>query len=128
MLNNNYYKYLSPKSSLRILKSLLETDSESKRKLLFQYYSICGMSRSNINTLNAQYSYVKRYQDEVSKNKIVFHNELDIYNKILNSMVKLMLELKLSNSLECSNLFAYLLWNGYLSKNHELFYDTKKLN
>ena len=126
MLNNCYYK-LSEKGKLNILKDLLKIESKSKRDLLLRYYFVCGMNKSIITALSVYYNYVKKYKDEVLINQPIFHNELEIYNKILDSLVKLSCELKLTNSLECANLFTYLLWNGYLSKDHELYYDTKKV-
>ena len=41
---------------------------------------------------------------------------INIYKSLLDKMSKLAKELNISNSLELSILFSYLLWNGYLSK------------
>ena len=46
------------------------------------------------------------------------------YNKILQKIKKLADELGLANSLEISNLFTYLLYNGYLSKNKKNLYQA----
>lgn len=46
------------------------------------------------------------------------------YKDILKKCKDLALELNLSNSLKVSNLYTYLLWNGYFSKNKELIYQT----
>lgn len=49
----------------------------------------------------------------------------EYYPYILNQMEKLAVELKLSHSLELSNLYTYLLWNGYLSKNKKNIYSIE---
>ena len=41
-------------------------------------------------------------------------------------MQKLALELGVSNSLQLSNLYTYLLWNGYLSKNKTNIYSEER--
>lgn len=46
----------------------------------------------------------------------------EYYPYILNQMKQLARELNLTNSLELSNLFTYLLWNGYLSKTKQNVY------
>lgn len=51
-------------------------------------------------------------------------NTVENYKEILKNTKELALELKLSNSLEICNLYTYLLWNGYFSKDKELKYQT----
>lgn len=51
-------------------------------------------------------------------------NPKENYKEILKKSKELALELNLSNSLEIANLYTYLLWNGYFSKNKELKYQT----
>lgn len=48
------------------------------------------------------------------------------YKDILRKTKQLASELKLNNSLELSNLFTYLLWNGYFSKDNLLKFQTDK--
>ena len=45
------------------------------------------------------------------------------YSSLLDKTKKLALELGLTNSLEISNLFSYLLWNGYFSKTKQNRYQ-----
>ena len=47
------------------------------------------------------------------------------YKVLLEQISRLAKELKLTNSLELSNLFTCLLWNGYLSKNKENTYKSE---
>jgi len=47
------------------------------------------------------------------------------YPNVLDKMKKLSLELGLDNSLELSNLYTYLLWNGYLSKTKHNVYKIE---
>lgn len=51
------------------------------------------------------------------------------YPNLLNKMKKLADEFGLKNTLELSNLYTYLLWNGYLSKNKKNVYciENRKL-
>lgn len=47
------------------------------------------------------------------------------YPELLNKMKQLAGELGLNNSLELSNLYTYLMWNGYLSKSKSNIYKTE---
>ena len=57
------------------------------------------------------------------KLKKVARTEED-YKEILRKTKLLSQELKLNNSLEISNLFTYLLWNGYFSKDKRLNFQS----
>lgn len=48
------------------------------------------------------------------------------YSSLLDKTKRLALELGLTNSLEISNLFSYLLWNGYFSKTKNNIWNPKK--
>lgn len=50
------------------------------------------------------------------------------YNSILDKWLQLAHEMKLNNSLQISNMFSYLLWNGYFSKlnNHKYNIDNRR--
>ena len=48
------------------------------------------------------------------------------YSSLLDKTKRLALELGLTNSLEISNLFSYLLWNGYFSKTKSNIYSSKE--
>jgi len=64
-----------------------------------------------------------------AKNKI--EKKLNIsndYKKILENSKKLSQELGLKSSLELCNLYTYLLWNGYFSKDKQLKYQTVGTN
>lgn len=50
-------------------------------------------------------------------------NSLENYKEILKKFKILADELNLSNSLEIANLYTYLLWNGYFSKDKKLKYQ-----
>lgn len=51
----------------------------------------------------------------------IFENEYD-YNRIIESFLKLSQELDMTSSFELSNLYTYMLWNGYFSKNKNMVY------
>lgn len=66
-------------------------------------------------------------KDEILLEKIdeynIVHNN---YKNILQKTKQLANELNLTDSLEIANLYTYLLWNGYFSKNKELYYQMDK--
>lgn len=67
----------------------------------------------------------KVQKEQIQKDKIesITHN-LEKYKKILMMTKILSDELKLKNSLEAANLYTYLLWNGYFSKEQSLRYQN----
>lgn len=83
--------------------------SKGLYKLYFKANSIANMKESFSNT----------------KNKVEeILNISNDYKKILENSKKLSQELGLKSSLELCNLYTYLLWNGYFSKNKQLKYQT----
>jgi hypothetical protein len=55
-----------------------------------------------------------------------YEEVLIYYKSLLKKCNSLAIELKLNNSLEVSNLFTYLLWNGYFSVNRQNKYQIEK--
>lgn len=60
----------------------------------------------------------------VELNKEKYSNSFINYDILLNKLVKLSKELNLNTSLELSNLYTYMLWNGYFSKYKKHIYST----
>jgi len=103
---------------------------ENKKHLLF---------KSIINNENYNYienitnlpiiSLAKLIKLMKEKNNLVKQNDYGIselfYPHLLLQMKNLADELKLSRTLELSNMFTYLLWNGYLSKNKTNIYKIE---
>lgn len=60
-----------------------------------------------------------------NKDKDIYGEVNMYYSSLLDKTKRLALELGLDNSLEISNLFSYLLWNGYFSKTKSNISTTK---
>lgn len=60
---------------------------------------------------------ISKQDDDIFERTIELKLVDECYRAILTKTKELALELELKNSLEISNLFTYLLWNGYFSKN-----------
>lgn len=81
---------------------------------------------------NLEFKVVKPLAQSLAEERIVkkekinslTHN-LEKYKKILEITKLLSKELNLNNSLEISNLYTYLLWNGYFSKDKFLKHQNK---
>lgn len=65
-----------------------------------------------------------KFITEINKLKLIDDN----YKNILSKTKLLSEELNLKNSLEIANLYTYLLWNGYFSKDFELKFQSFKRN
>lgn len=61
----------------------------------------------------------------IEKNQETKKEILTHYKKVLENIKKVALELKLDNTLELCNLYTYLLWNGYFSKEKKLTYKAE---
>lgn len=70
----------------------------------------------------------KNYAKDVQININKYKEALNEYKILLQKTTFLANELNLKNSLEFSNLFTYLLWNGYFSKNKYLEYNMNNKN
>lgn len=68
----------------------------------------------------------KSMEDRRIKLKDYFNYSQQNYKNILKKFSTLVNELKLTNSLEISILFTYLMWNGYFSKDQEFNYQIEK--
>ena len=65
-------------------------------------------------------NYLKGINETFIKNREQYKYIIEIYySDLLDQMCLLADELELNNSLEVANLYSYLLWNGYLSKNKQ---------
>ena len=58
----------------------------------------------------------KTMNDKSKKNREILSTALKSYDSILNKTVELSREFNFDNSLDISNLYSYLLWEGYYSK------------
>lgn len=88
---------------------LKEQDIKEKRKIIFMSEIIRDINKNFFIFTGDDYGISEEY-----------------YPYVLYQISKLASELKLKNSLEISNLFTYLLWNGYLSKTKQNVYRIEK--
>lgn len=103
------------KRELILLKTFLELKKYENKEEALEFitdYSVKDMLKMSSTALT-----VMTVDDMIKESRTKFSKEFDSsYNRVLDNWVKLSSELKLANSLELSNLFTYLLWNGYFSK------------
>ena len=85
------YKWLQGRKQKRLLEAAIKGQKFRKMNNIFNHYR--DFSRDEVAVILDEY-----------------------YPDILNQMKKLAEELGLSDSIELGNLYSYLLWNGYLSK------------
>lgn len=72
-------------------------------------------------------SIVSMFKKEAQEKRKIIEEQTDSlenYKEILKKYKILAQELNLTNSLEIANLYTYLLWNGYFSKDKKLKYQT----
>lgn len=131
-LSNFLSKFNNNEELIRYLKSL----SQKERELFVFKLFYEGIDRKTISQLNSliedrSFKYrdlrqEKRLGQSCGKagyknwnNRKRYSDVMENYNSLLEKISLLSKELNLTNSLELSNLFSYLLWNGYLSKTQE---------
>lgn len=61
----------------------------------------------------------------INTSKLLYKESLVKYKEILTNYKLLAKELKLDSALELSNLFSYMLWNGYYSVTKNHYYNRK---
>lgn len=113
-LTDNQKKYILFKALMKDRDNIDKYDELiSKDNLLFAFKKgfLCALA-------NRERDYNKLKNDTI----FVY------YNNIISNLSKLARELKIDNSLEASNLFTFLLWNGYFSFNKRNLYQVEKRN
>ena len=81
------------------------------------------LTAADIGYLKPMVAYIM--QKHELKIQRIYKDSLIHYNNILENYKNLAQELKISSSLDLSNLLTYMLWNGYFSVNKEHFYKLK---
>lgn len=118
--------------------ALLSMLSEEERKYeIFKLYMndpelaemVLSFARGKIKGIEKQRLFSSAICDSrknmIEENLEVKKEILSYYKKVLETAKKLALELKLDNTLELCNLYTYLLWNGYFSKDKKLTYKVE---
>ena len=122
----------------KIKEYIKTTDKELVEYILFKFFldypeknkNIIDILKKDVENIYKIYFLsllIDRLKDMTNeKIKLIEENTTskENYKQILIKSKKLALELNLKNSLEISNLYTYLLWNGYFSKDKELKYQT----
>ena len=86
------------------------------------------LSSENYYLMSSLYKgdFLKSLNDELLEYRKKYYDNISFYYfDILEKMRKLSLELGLKNSLELSNMYTYLLWNGYFSKDKTNVYSIE---
>lgn len=104
---------------------LFHIDDIDKRTKAYEFFQEKGFRVSKNFMLATMFNFLNR------NNKLITDiDELNIaneqYQEILLKTKKLSQELNLKNSLKIANLFTYLLWNGYFSKDNSLIFQSHK--
>lgn len=97
-----------------IFKMLLIDDSIFKKDIF---------NNLNIKSHILLSSIVKSFYTISNKNIEKYNDTLSHYKNIINSTIELSSYFTITNSLELSNLYTYLLWNGYYSYNKKNYYS-----
>lgn len=129
VIDKNLIKYFSELTYEEKKKYILKTLCNNKdRNIVLQLEKLILTNPFKyinlyLTILNARAAYMMKSEFILNKNK--YSEIISIYEKLLKQMSILAKELNLNNSLELSNLYSYLLWNGYLSKNKRNEYCSK---
>ena len=133
----NILKDLETKTKESIKEKLEKFTEEEKKFILFKYFMEEEVDQDSIELFDGLIDDVIKWwgvskvisglrQKNIEKSekiKSVVDTEED-YKEILRKTKLLSQELKLNNSLEISNLYTYLMWNGYFSKDKELKFQS----
>ena len=119
----------------QLIKELKKTTHSEREFIIFKYFyhelsnydkdTIMYLFKLNPFIFEKLFKYIEYAKESRKYSEVSFYNRgccvelVTIYKSLLNKMSSLSKELALSNSLELSILFSYLLWNGYLSRNRK---------
>ena len=106
---------------LREKECYVEEEASSYIRTIYDNFNDTD-AKKLINVLLGSYAYIILNVDD--KNIKPSDDSINSYNEILDNCIKLSLDLGLNNALEMSIMFTYLLWNGYLSKDNEFFFNV----
>lgn len=118
---------INEKEKFEIFKTFF--NSKSDFDMFFEL--CCGLENvKEINEYGKLYllaQTIKEFQNGKIKSKEYLDenfNSEQLYNEIINRCYILAQELNLKSSLEYANLFSYMLWNGYFSKDKKLEFNN----
>lgn len=118
-----------------VFRKVFEMDEMTENELLVKYLEMkeirifSDLSNLKFSNMVRLANYLKGINNSFIKNREKHSYIIEYYyTELLDEMCKLADELELINSLEISNLYSYLLWNGYLSKNKQNISRTNKAN
>lgn len=109
------------KEFVTILDELSELDNFENYKEVLKKHP--EFTNSISNKLLVERLILTGYKFSSGKYSII-EDEKNVYYDLLDRLKLLGDDLKLNDSLELSNLFTYMLWNGYFSKTHHHAYKT----
>ena len=112
-------KYDYEKNIIMVSKLILEKLKEN----LEDYVKEDTTSKELVEYMKLSISYMQIDKEE--KIKKLFELSLNDHNQILNLYKELAFKLDINNSLDLSNFYSYLLWNGYFSIDKTHKYQMK---
>lgn len=121
------------------LDKLEKLNNEEQTHYIFKWFSSLDtekemdflrriLNEQNINYLKPYLCALLMHRYNIRSNVIELSSLEEQYKSILTKTKELAHELKLDAALELCNLYTYLLWNGYFSKNHELKFQVQQRN
>lgn len=123
---NKYLSTLSYNEKISfIFRILLEIDNEEEIQKFINQVSGDAFIWRDIKSIYLKTSLLRKYRNKFIESKEEYSDKEEYYNSILKKFSKLARELNLNNSLEVSNLYTYLLWNGYFSVTGKNEYSIK---
>lgn len=120
--DKEHKKYLLYKDFIELYKNYSDFD-ESKYDIYMGFSKCDGNKRFiyDMTEMTINYDFYKACDE-------LFLNSLIEYYKVLYNYYRLALELNITDSLDLSNLFSYMLWNGYYSFNKKHVYSLNDRN
>ena len=112
---------------LVIFRTFIETDSDAKARYILKNTigKVDGVLRLYIVSLLV--TALCQKNEAKTEAESLFDYDYD-YQSLITDFVKLSKELKLDSSLELCELYTYMLWNGYFSKDKMMQYTPNGLN
>ena len=113
---NKKYNYEQEYNDYLFLKQLLSTPGN--------FSDLNNVSRKKLNLLIIRFL-VQNQRELLVENRYKFKTLNSLYNDIIDKFCSLVKKLNLNDSLDISNLYSYLLWNGCFSKNMSIKFSSK---
>lgn len=124
MLKQQFENLTKPQKELLLYRKIIEICKLENKPENYEDELLCLIKNAGIGYLKPLLLY-SAYISESEYQK-VYKESLIHYNKVLENYKDLAQELKISSSLDLSNILTYMLWNGYFSVNKQHTYNLQE--